>query len=555
MKPVSLALAALVAALIGLSGCGDDSPADPGTIGSLTVRTVTSGSSLDADGYSVLLDGNLTQPIAANGNFTTTDLTVGYRAVELTGVAANCTVAGDNPRSVSVTGGRAVSTQFDVSCTAAGSIEVRTVTGGASLDTDGYAISLAGGPTQAIPANGTVSTEFAAVGNWQVELTGIAVNCTVAGENPRDVTVVTDVVSATTFDVSCAAVGSVEIATFTTGPGIDADGYSISIAGGGGEVVAANGTLTVPFIPVGNWSVELTGVAANCTVAGENPRDATVVVDLVSYMPFHVECVLPISSNQIVFLRGGDIFLMDDDGANPVRLTSTSGEYYSPALSPEGTRIAFVEDYSGYGSDIFTMYLDGSGLTNVTNGQFVDQAAQPAWSPDGGRIVFTSDREGSFAIHVMNADGSGLTRLTSGSSDHWSPSWSPDGSRILFEKDTEIFVMNADGSEQVNLTNHPDSDGKPSWSPDATRILFQTYRDGDREIYVMNADGSGQTNLTNDARQDFDPSWSPGGDRVVFGRQQDGDSDVYVMSADGSGQTNLTPGPGWDWPGSPQGWR
>jgi hypothetical protein len=86
-----------------------------------------------------------------------------------------------------------------------------------------------------------------------------------------------------------------------------------------------------------------------------------------------------------------------------------------------------------------------------------------------GRIAFASNRDGNREIYVMNADGSGVTRLTNNPADDVVPSWSPDGRRIAFESDRdgnlEIYVMNADGSGQTNLTNNPADDVVPSWSP------------------------------------------------------------------------------------------
>jgi len=61
---------------------------------------------------------------------------------------------------------------------------------------------------------------------------------------------------------------------------------------------------------------------------------------------------------------------------------------------------------------------------------------------------------------------------------------------------SDIFVMNADGSGVTRLTTNPAYDNYPAWSPDGTRIVFQSQRDGNDQIYVMGADGSGATRLT-----------------------------------------------------------
>ncbi|MEJ7862326.1 MAG: Calx-beta domain-containing protein, partial [Pyrinomonadaceae bacterium] len=72
-----------------------------------------------------------------------------------------------------------------------------------------------------------------------------------------------------------------------------------------------------------------------------------------------------------------------------------------------------------------------------------------------------------------------------------------------------IYVMNADGSGQTRLTNNAGVNVYPAFSPDGSKIAFASARDGNAEIYVMNADGSGQTRLTNNAAGDYHPAWQP----------------------------------------------
>ena len=99
----------------------------------------------------------------------------------------------------------------------------------------------------------------------------------------------------------------------------------------------------------------------------------------------------------------------------------------------------------------------------------------PHVSSSYGWILFVSDRDGdpcgwscrTHEIYIMNADGSGLTRLTNYPGNDSSPAWSPDGSKLAFasERDgnLEVYVMNADGSIPTRLTNNPGFDGEPDW--------------------------------------------------------------------------------------------
>jgi TolB protein len=94
--------------------------------------------------------------------------------------------------------------------------------------------------------------------------------------------------------------------------------------------------------------------------------------------------------------------------------------------------------------------------------------------------------------------------------------WSPDGLQIAFTQGSrgraEIFVVNADGTGLRKLSdNNPAYDADPVWSPDGRAIAFTSDRDGNYEIYVMDADGSNQRNVSQSPAADFAPAWSPRG--------------------------------------------
>ncbi|MCA9952558.1 MAG: serine/threonine-protein kinase, partial [Anaerolineales bacterium] len=242
-----------------------------------------------------------------------------------------------------------------------------------------------------------------------------------------------------------------------------------------------------------------------------------------------------------------EIYLMNNDGTNLVRLTESEAEDGDPKWSPDRTKLLFGSDRDG-DWELYIMDPDGSNLIQLTDNASIDWAGK--WSPDGSQIVFASDRDGNLEIYKMNADGSGQTRLTNNTVVDAFPSWSPDGQKILFETAVneggrDFFLVNADGSELTRLVTNSDFDRNAIWSPDGTRIAYATNRnrEGDDEIYVMNADGSNQIRITNSPGRDFAPAWSPDGNRLLFVTDRDGNREIYMMNMDGSNPINLTNSP------------
>jgi len=235
-------------------------------------------------------------------------------------------------------------------------------------------------------------------------------------------------------------------------------------------------------------------------------------------------------------------------------VTQTSTAVTSTSFPGANGKIAFVSDRGGTGVtalEIYVMNADGSGQTRLTNNAMWDD--YPAWSPDGSKIAFARFRQvaDNFVgqIYVMNADGSGQTNLSNNAADDYWPTWSPDGSKIAFrsyrDSTLNIYVMNSDGSSQYRLTTV--FGDEPSWSPDGSKIAFLGWDGTNFQIFVVNADGSGLIQLTDYPGTSAEPSWSPDGSKIAFSRGAIGTMDeVYVMNADGSSQTNLTNNPAWD---------
>jgi Tol biopolymer transport system component len=294
-----------------------------------------------------------------------------------------------------------------------------------------------------------------------------------------------------------------------------------------------------------------------------------------------------------------DIYVMNADGTERVNLTNREAKDMEPSWSPDGEWIAFRSRTQGK-TDIQRIKPDGTGLSSLT--VYPAQLySRPIWSPDGTMIAFTSNRDADPPpqigptpvpffddapvfpgaaprpeLYVMNADGSGQTRLTFNFFFDGNPTWSPDGQRLAFQSrgdgDHEIHVVNVDGSGLAKLTDNDYADVFPAWSPDGRFIAFSSNRPKtefgremseasrrnfptvftstpvDFDIYIMNADGSGTYNWTHTSSLwDSSPSWSPDGAWIAFEARphmgftlRGSAKDIYLMRFEGADLTNIT---------------
>lgn len=255
------------------------------------------------------------------------------------------------------------------------------------------------------------------------------------------------------------------------------------------------------------------------------------------------------------------IRVIGSDGAGAVNVTDGSQfEDAEPAMSPDGTRIAFTRQVGG-AWEVFAVNIDGTDLRRLTTDGRT--ARTPAWSPDGQRIAFASDRGADYVTHiwVINDDGSNPQQITSGTSDEYSPSWAPDGHHLAFARSepeipdaplaVDIFVLDLDdlGAAPVQITNRAGHDDAPAFSPDGEWIAFQSNRDAppgepwEIQAYVVRSDGTGQvTRLSPQGVRSYHPSWQlPSGGRLVVSDSEN----LFTVAPDGTEWRQLTYD-GWD---------
>jgi len=259
---------------------------------------------------------------------------------------------------------------------------------------------------------------------------------------------------------------------------------------------------------------------------------------------------------------GSFLYVMAPDGSNKTKLTAGS----MPCWSPCGKKIAFTAEKDG-NRDIYYMDADGSNIIRLTT--HPDGDVNPAWSPDGSMIAFNSGRNGSSQIwrtNVTEGDGKNtwgynLTQLTEDTPHkrvNNFHAWSPNGLWLAFEADRdrddpEIYLANAvDGTNQQRLTFTRALDEVPEWSPDSKQIIFSSDmhgepQSGNYDIYIMDIDGSNQKRLTITDEQASNPSMSPDGTKIVYDLSKGRESEIYMIDTDGANPKSLGKGSNPSW--------
>ena len=247
-----------------------------------------------------------------------------------------------------------------------------------------------------------------------------------------------------------------------------------------------------------------------------------------------------------------DIYLMNSDGSEEVRLTHHRAKDSRPKWSPTGEHIIFSSerDKRVGAWDLYLMDADGSNVRRVFGKAAPRRNA--VWSPDGKQIVYDYGAIGNSAIYIGTIDGKKEERVAIG----YTPTLSPDGAEIVFltgalDRPRRITVLNLKTESQrfLPFPKIPMWVRHPAWSPEGDRLAFAWYNRVEFQhedfkletIYIVNRDGTGLEQMVEKGKRAVVPEWSPRGDALIYSQlDKNNMQQIFKVTLDGGEPVQLT---------------
>ncbi len=310
--------------------------------------------------------------------------------------------------------------------------------------------------------------------------------------------------------------------------GASLSGVTMTLSGGANATVATDSSGNYSFANLIAGSYTVTPSLQNFSFS---PASATLNISSNQTADFAATNLLASLTGKIAFVSSRGISRMNADGSGLALIIANtrSSTFLSPAISKNGSKLAYIEhSIGGLGTNTLKVSnADGSSPVSLTTLDSGRSDFGLAWSPD--QTIVTACKTVSGVVKLINvAVSTGtITSIVSSGTTNEQPVWSPDGTKIAFSRDDvtttldgrAIFTVSANGTGLTKLTFPALVDSLPTWSPDGTKIAFLRSLSGiTTEVFVMNPDGTGQNDVFSVpiTEQLSDIEWAPDSSRLAI---------------------------------------
>ena len=245
-----------------------------------------------------------------------------------------------------------------------------------------------------------------------------------------------------------------------------------------------------------------------------------------------------------------EIYIMDTDGRQQVRLTQHPDADFQPVWSPTGEQILFVSNRDGV-RDLYLIDSNGKNVKRVF--KKIATRQQPAWSPDGKQIAYLGNKGDDWAIYLATLDGKEKRLSWCGRSGGF-PAWSPDGTEIIFaathaigQANSPLVTYNLQTGKEENF--HPQPQLRmfqPSWAPNGTIAFSHVERLGGHgpvrgTLYAVNRDGNGLNVLVPEKEPIAEhATWAPSIDALAYHKKVGENRQIFTIDVASRQSKKLT---------------
>ena len=253
--------------------------------------------------------------------------------------------------------------------------------------------------------------------------------------------------------------------------------------------------------------------------------DDNTVINLTNHSESDIQPASSPDGTKIVFTsyRDGEaeLYIMDINGGNLKKLTDNQATDFSPVWSPDGEKIAFISDRDGMiannngkKGEIYIINQDGTNPVRITSDENYYHSL--SWSSNMNQLAVCSSHnvQGAYFsnhVYILNLNTGEQASIPDFRQNDCDPQWLHDTNKILFISDrtgiSNIFLADIDNNSVIQITDENFYHDSVSWAQDGEKIVYSARENGNYDLFLMDLNTKQVEQLTFESNNNFSPQW------------------------------------------------